>query len=235
MTQPVRVEEYAREDGSNPYRRWFESLPAQAAAKVAVSGLSSGAREHVEREVVHWNRRAYRRLRTGLPGGTSPEGGCRAHLVVGRRHETKAALGCRNGCCAARRRTRPARHRPSARAPMAAAEPGTGHMALTRHFKQTVVARVRREPAFGRHLLRRGCDAASQRRLRAGPNDPARPRERHAGVRKPCGGAPRRQPRASTACSRRAAIPAWRNSPQCSARCARRLASGSRYTVIRAA
>ena len=26
-------------------------------------------------------------------------------------------------------------------------------MALTRHFKQTVVARVRREPAFGRHLL----------------------------------------------------------------------------------
>ena len=26
-------------------------------------------------------------------------------------------------------------------------------MALTRHFKQTIVERVRREPAFGRHLL----------------------------------------------------------------------------------
>lgn len=36
---------------------------------------------------------------------------------------------------------------------MTGAEHGTGHMALTRHFKQTVVARVRREPAFGRHLL----------------------------------------------------------------------------------
>ena len=37
MTQPVRVEEYVREDGSNPYRRWFESLPSQAAAKVATA------------------------------------------------------------------------------------------------------------------------------------------------------------------------------------------------------
>jgi DNA-binding phage protein len=26
-------------------------------------------------------------------------------------------------------------------------------MALTRHFKHTIVARVRRDPAFGRHLL----------------------------------------------------------------------------------
>ena len=37
MTQAVRVEEYVREDGSNPYRRWFESLPAPAAAKVAAA------------------------------------------------------------------------------------------------------------------------------------------------------------------------------------------------------
>jgi putative addiction module killer protein len=37
MMPALRVEEYVREDGSNPYRRWFESLPAQAAAKVATA------------------------------------------------------------------------------------------------------------------------------------------------------------------------------------------------------
>ena len=33
----MRVEEYIREDGSSPYQRWFNSLDAQAAAKVAVA------------------------------------------------------------------------------------------------------------------------------------------------------------------------------------------------------
>jgi putative addiction module killer protein len=37
MTPTLRIEEYVREDGSNPYRRWFESLDAQAAAKVATA------------------------------------------------------------------------------------------------------------------------------------------------------------------------------------------------------
>ena len=37
MMPALRVEEYVREDGSSPYRRWFESLPAQAAAKVATA------------------------------------------------------------------------------------------------------------------------------------------------------------------------------------------------------
>ncbi len=37
MKPTLRVEEYVREDGSNPYRRWFESLDAQAAAKVATA------------------------------------------------------------------------------------------------------------------------------------------------------------------------------------------------------
>jgi len=31
------VAEYVRDDGSNPYRAWFDSLDAQAAAKVAVA------------------------------------------------------------------------------------------------------------------------------------------------------------------------------------------------------
>jgi putative addiction module killer protein len=36
---PSAVVEYVREDGSNPYRTWFESLPAQAAAKVATAAF----------------------------------------------------------------------------------------------------------------------------------------------------------------------------------------------------
>jgi len=32
-------------------------------------------------------------------------------------------------------------------------QPGATGMALTRHFKHTIMDRIRREPAFGRHLL----------------------------------------------------------------------------------
>jgi putative addiction module killer protein len=35
----LTVVEYVREDGSNPFRRWFEVLHAQAAAKVATATL----------------------------------------------------------------------------------------------------------------------------------------------------------------------------------------------------
>jgi len=33
----IRVEEYIRPDGTNPYKAWFDHLDAQAAAKVANS------------------------------------------------------------------------------------------------------------------------------------------------------------------------------------------------------
>ena len=33
----IRVEEYIREDGSNPYKKWFDSLDSQAAAKIATA------------------------------------------------------------------------------------------------------------------------------------------------------------------------------------------------------
>jgi putative addiction module killer protein len=47
---PFRVEEYVRADGSVPYRRWFNSLPADAAAKVAVATtrLSMGNTSNVK-------------------------------------------------------------------------------------------------------------------------------------------------------------------------------------------
>ena len=39
MTTPYRVEEYVREDGSTPFRNWFDSLDSAAAAKVAVASV----------------------------------------------------------------------------------------------------------------------------------------------------------------------------------------------------
>src|SRR5215472_17046837 len=36
---PLAVVEYLREDGSNPYRSWFDSLDPQAAAKIATAVL----------------------------------------------------------------------------------------------------------------------------------------------------------------------------------------------------
>lgn len=33
----IRLEEYVREDGDNPYQTWFNGLDAQAAAKVTVA------------------------------------------------------------------------------------------------------------------------------------------------------------------------------------------------------
>ena len=35
----IKVEEYIREDSSNPYKQWFDSLPSQPAAKVTVAKL----------------------------------------------------------------------------------------------------------------------------------------------------------------------------------------------------
>lgn len=35
----ISVVEYVRADGSSPYKEWFDSLPVQAAAKVATASL----------------------------------------------------------------------------------------------------------------------------------------------------------------------------------------------------
>ena len=34
---PIKVEEYLREDGSSPYKEWFDALDVQAAAKVVTA------------------------------------------------------------------------------------------------------------------------------------------------------------------------------------------------------
>lgn len=33
----MKVQEYVKEDGSNPYQKWFDSLDTQAAAKITVA------------------------------------------------------------------------------------------------------------------------------------------------------------------------------------------------------
>lgn len=38
----IKLEEYVREDGSNPYQTWFNGLDAQAAAKVTVAKTRLG-------------------------------------------------------------------------------------------------------------------------------------------------------------------------------------------------
>lgn len=46
----IKLEEYIREDGANPYKTWFDGLDAQAAAKVTVAKtrLSLGNTSSVE-------------------------------------------------------------------------------------------------------------------------------------------------------------------------------------------
>jgi putative addiction module killer protein len=39
MPMKIRVEEYIRPDGSSPYAEWFDTLDAQAAAKVTTAKL----------------------------------------------------------------------------------------------------------------------------------------------------------------------------------------------------
>lgn len=97
MKATLRVEEYVRADGANPYRPWFEKRPAPAAAKVAaaVYRLALGNTSRVK-----W---------------------------LGDRGQTGSMT--------------------------ADVAPEAPDMALTRHFKHTVVERVRREPSFARHLL----------------------------------------------------------------------------------
>ncbi len=38
----ITLEEYLREDGTNPYKRWFDDLDAQAAAKVTTAKIRLG-------------------------------------------------------------------------------------------------------------------------------------------------------------------------------------------------
>ena len=44
----MKVQEYLREDNSSPYQKWFNTLDATAAAKVAVSRLELGNTSNIK-------------------------------------------------------------------------------------------------------------------------------------------------------------------------------------------
>jgi putative addiction module killer protein len=139
---PIIVVEYVRQDGSSPYRTWFEGLPAQAAAKVAtaVLRLELGNVSRVKwlgaisEYRIDWGPgyRVYlgregEALIILLGGGTKQ----RQRADIGRGERDVDGIQGAQGCAAERQEV----------------------MALTRDFKETIVERLRREPEFAKALL----------------------------------------------------------------------------------
>ena len=140
----LSVLEYVREDGSNPYRTWFNGLDVHAATKIAAATarLEMGNTSRLKRigaiseYRIDWGPgyRIYLALDGDalviLLGGGTKRGSAG-------RHQTRNFAVDRVSGAEGRR------------------EGGSseGQMALTRDFKQTVVERVKREPAFARALL----------------------------------------------------------------------------------
>ena len=151
------VVEYIREDGSNPYKTWFDSLHAQAAEKVATATTRL---EMGNTSSVKWMGALgeYRiDLGTRLPD--LPDAGWRFDHPSQRRNQEGPEKRYRTSA-GARGRIQGAKSRCEAKTQ----EVNT--MALTRDFKQTVVERVRRDPAFAKALL----DEAATLFLNGEPN-----------------------------------------------------------------
>jgi putative addiction module killer protein len=139
------IAEYVQNDGANPFRKWFDSLDAQAAAKIAVAvarlemGNTSGVKwmGAIGEYRIDWG-----------PGYRIyiMRDGNALIVLLGGRHEERPAE----------------RHRPSsdacsriqsAESCCATKTPEVNNMALTREFKQTVADRAKRDPAFAKALL----------------------------------------------------------------------------------
>jgi DNA-binding phage protein len=140
------VEEYVREDGSSPFKTWFDSLDPHAAAKVAtaVARLSAGNTSSIK-----WFS-GIGELRIDLGARLSRLSGEGRRAVdhpVLRWDQEATADGCRHSTrplCAVQRAQESGDHKE---------EGEMNTMALTRDFKHTVVERVRRDPRFARSLL----------------------------------------------------------------------------------
>ena len=143
-----KVEEYIREDASNPYKKWFDGLSSQAAAKVTVAKLRmelgnvsnikwfDGLGEYV----VDWGP-GYRiyLAKDGetlivLFGGGTKRGQQRD---IDRAKELLAEYKARKKAMTAKSNSK---HRHKT-------------MALTRNFKETVVQRVQSDASFAQALL----------------------------------------------------------------------------------
>jgi len=144
----IKVEEYIREDASNPYKQWFDSLPAQAAAKVTVAKLrmtlgntpSIKWFECMGEYVIDWGP-GYRiyLAKDGdtfiiLFGGGTKRGQQRdidkAKALLVEYKVRKKAMTAKFG-----------------------SKYKGQQMALTRNFKDTVIQRVQSDPSFAQALL----------------------------------------------------------------------------------
>ena len=147
----LRVEEYVREDGSVPFKDWFERLDSHAAVKVAtaVTRLSLGNTSNVKWFSGH--------------GELKVDWGPGYRVYLAKDGETLVLLFCggtkkrqkgryRDGVGAPRRIQSAQEGRPESRS-ASGAQGTVNDMTLTRDFKETVVARVRRDPKFARTLL----------------------------------------------------------------------------------
>jgi putative addiction module killer protein len=140
----LTVVEYVREDGSNPYRSWFDGLDPQAAAKVttAILRLEMGNTSRVK-----WiGAIGEYRIDWGLGYRVYLARDGNALIILRRRHEN-AATGRHTTRGGAIRRVQG----PKSRRQIQKQE--VNDMALTRDFKQTVAERVQRDPAFAKALL----------------------------------------------------------------------------------
>jgi len=146
MSNGLTVVEYIRADGSNPYRVWFDSLHAQAAAKVAtaVVRLELGNLSRVK--WIGAIGEGSHRLGAGLPDLPRP-GRRQAHRPARRWHQAAPADRHRAG------ENDVGRVQRTEGGSRKAARQGVNAMALTRDFRETIVERVGRDPEFAKALL----------------------------------------------------------------------------------
>jgi len=147
----IKVEEYLREEASNPYKQWFDSLSSQAAAKVTVAklrmelGNTSSIKwfDGMGEYVIDWGP-GYRiyLAKDGdtlivLFGGGTKRGQQRD---IDRTKELLAEYKARKKMMAAK-----SSNKQQAK--------GVTEMALTRNFKETVIQRVQSDASFAQALL----------------------------------------------------------------------------------
>jgi len=144
----IRVEEYIREGASNPYKQWFDSLSAQAAAKVTVANFE-------------W-RWAIRRASSGLTAwvnasstGVQVIGSNSPRMVTLSLSCSVVAPNAASNTTSTKPRhcwlsTRLVKRRSP---PIQAASTRGNRMVLTRNFKETVIQRVQSDASFAQALL----------------------------------------------------------------------------------
>lgn len=145
----IKVEEYISQDGSIPYKTWFDGLDSQAAAKIVTAklrlelGNTSNVKwfDGIGEYVIDWGP-GYR-VYLAKDGDTLIN-----YFVAAPSAGSRRILSGQKLCTLSIRHER----KPSPQPARLKKERGD-RMALTRNFKQTVIERVERDPEFAKALL----------------------------------------------------------------------------------